>query len=499
LSGAVDERRGAFDEKRGAFDERGGTFDERRGAGGATRRERARRLLDRFIFAALLALSVFVAVPYGSVDPFWEGVFEASAFALGALWMIEGALAGFWLVGVHRLLWPLVALLVFALAQALPFGVVTVAGVETRATLSADPFETVRFALKLAALVTTAALYLRYTSSPRRLRALVYVVVGVGLASALFGITRQLMSHEALGLISKRLAANRDGYAQFINRNHFAYFAELSLGAAAGLLLSALRERRERLPLYFALALPVWAALVMSNSRGGLLGMFVLLISTALLYFFFAGRTRAAKGVEQHGGGRASKGVTVVRAAFAACALIFVVGAGVVWLGGERLAERLGTLAVETGGAESKVRWGDRRLEIWGATWRLAREHPLAGVGLGAYRAAVTRQHDASGEMSLEQAHNDYLELFASGGLIGVALVAWFAAGLFASALGALRSHDYFRRAACAGALGGVCAVAAHSLFDFGLHVTANGVLFAALYAVATVDVRAGRSRNESV
>ena len=127
------------------------------------------------------------------------------------------------------------------------------------------------------------------------------------------------------------------------------------------------------------------------------------------------------------------------------------------------------------------------------------REHPVAGVGFGAYRAAITAHHDASGEMSLEQAHNDYLELPASGGIIGVGLVAWFAFAFFKRALLPLRATDPARRAACAGALGGVCAVATHSLFDFGLHVTANAALFAALVAVATIGSRAEQRRGARV
>jgi O-antigen ligase len=465
-----------------------------------TKKERVRRLLDRAIFAALVAVTTLAVVPYGSVDPWWEGMFEAAVFALGALWMVEGALGSGWFVATHRMLVPSAALLLFAVVQTLSFGVVNVAGVATRTTLSADSFETVRFVLKLASLMLLAALWLRYTSSHRRLRALVLMVVGIGVASALFGIVRQVMqTEETLRLISPRLAANRDGYAQFINRNHFAFLAEMSFGAAAGLVVGSFK-RRERLPLYFALALVVWASIILSNSRGGILGMFVVLTVVALLYFAFVRRT--GETTEMHGDEavRASAGAgrrLVVRVGLAFGLLL--VSAGVVWIGGERLAERLETVATEVGERDAKVRWGDRRVEIWGATWALIRERPLAGAGFGAYRAAITKHHDASGEMSLEQAHNDYLELAASGGVIGVALVAWFVFAFVGRARVGLGSRDFFRRAVCAGALGGLCAIAVHSLFDFGLHVTANASLFVALVAVATADSRVERRDGERV
>jgi len=111
-------------------------------------------------------------------------------------------------------------------------------------------------------------------------------------------------------------------------------------------------------------------------------------------------------------------------------------------------------------------------------------------VFLGALRAGVTAHHDASGEMSLEQAHNDYLELLASGGVVGAALFVWFVAIFVRRALRSLRSQDLFRQAATIGALAGLAAVAVHSLFDFGLHITANALIFTALVSVVAAEPR---------
>ena len=493
-----------------------------------TRAERVRRWLDRAIFVLLVVLLFAVAAPYASVDPWWEGFFEACVFALGALWMIEGMLGGAWLVASHRLLIPLVALLAFAFAQTLPLpGGAQVAGLRVSRTISADPFETWRFAVRVAALILAAALLLRYTSSARRLRALVFAVVAVGCLSALFGFFRQTATKEALAFVSPRLAENVGGFAQFINRDHFAFLAEMSLGLALGLLISG-RSRRERLPVYAAAALCVWAALVMSNSRGGLLGMFAQLAFAALLYFTFVARAARHsendfdedgdarhrhdedRGVlrrhdEDHGARRlhhddggarrlrpvARRSTLLLRVGLVA-ALFASVFVGVLWVGGEPLATRLGALPGDVS-AESSVRWGDRRVEVWRATWGLIKERPLVGVGFGAFRAGVTAHHDASGEMSLEQAHNDYLEILASGGIVGAALFAWFVAVFLRRALGSLRSQDSFRQAATVGALAGLAAVAVHSLFDFGLHVTANALVFTALAAIAAADSRAER------
>jgi O-antigen ligase len=130
-------------------------------------------------------------------------------------------------------------------------------------------------------------------------------------------------------------------------------------------------------------------------------------------------------------------------------------------------------------------------VDIWRATWEMFKARPLAGVGMGGYWAAIPERHDASGEYTPQQAHNDYLELLASGGLVGFALLLWFVFALLRRARSVARvGGDPFRRAALYGALAGLFGIAVHSLFDFGLHLTANAALFVALVVVATADVQ---------
>lgn len=452
--------------------------------------ERVRRRLDATIFALLLFVTALSVVPYGSVDPWWDGAAEASVFALGALWAVEGALGGSWLVPAHRLLVPVVALIAYAVAQTLlPAGHENIAGVEVRFAVSADPFETLRFALKLSALALATALWLRYASNVRRLRAAVFLVVGVCVASALFGFARQAVSAGEMAALSPRLASNLDGYAQFINRNHFALLMEMGFGLALGLAVAESARPHKSLLYLAAAALPMWTALVMSRSRGGILGMVggLLFFALVALSSLRAPDARGARtGVLTRWAARADESLAV-RAALVACLLVSVL-AGVVWVGGERLASRLDEMSGALSAEATAVRWGDSRVEIWGATLRLIREHPLCGVGFGAYRAGVTPYHDASGEMSLEQAHNDYLELLACGGLIGAALVAWLVAAFIIHVRGRLRAAGYWRRAVCVGALAGMFAAMVHGLFDFGLHVTANAFVFTALASVSAIE-----------
>jgi O-antigen ligase len=142
------------------------------------------------------------------------------------------------------------------------------------------------------------------------------------------------------------------------------------------------------------------------------------------------------------------------------------------------------------------LRQGESRAEVWRSTWALIKDHPLAGVGFGGYWAVIPKYHDASGELTPQQAHNDYLEIIASGGLIGVALCCWFLFAFTRGVRAELNAKDNFRRAACFGALVGLFGVAVHSLFDFGLHIIINALIFMVLVVLATASVRDDSGKN---
>ena len=61
----------------------------------------------------------------------------------------------------------------------------------------------------------------------------------------------------------------------------------------------------------------------------------------------------------------------------------------------------------------STTRAGASRNEIWRATLKMF-AHPILGVGLGGYWIGITAYHDASGLMTPQEAHNDYLELLSA-------------------------------------------------------------------------------------
>ena len=460
------------------------------------------RYLDSFIFYALLTIIVLTAVPYGTIEPWWKAVFQCAIFALGCLWIVEGTLSGTWLVRQHRLLIPLVALIAFAFIQTSVPVRVGLPGSTIDAELrpiSFAPYDTKMAALQLIALVTASALLLRYTTTRRRLTVLVYVVVGIGLGSTLFAFIRMWFQHK-VGFLLPHLQPDdgtvlgTGGFGQFINHNHFAFLVEMSLGLLLGLMLRR-PLRPTRLALGLILAIPMWIAIVYSGSRGGLASMIAQILFVALLVFVASpGRQllRTQDGRRQVG--RIGP-FLITRVLLISCFLAIVV-MGIVWVGGDPLAYRLQSVPNEFGVRDSDKYSRTQRSTIWPMTWQMIKDHPLAGVGFGGYWVAVTKYHHGSGEMTPQEAHNDYLELLASGGLIAAVFVVWFIALFLNELIIRPRHSPVVPGAYSGGALAGIFAVAVHSLVDFGLHVTINALVFTILIAIATVTIR---SRGEEV
>src|SRR5258708_21346941 len=78
--------------------------------------------LGNAIFYTLLTLIALVAIPYGTVEPWWQALFECVIFVLAALSLIELFLSGSWNFSSLRILLSLAALALFGLLQTVSFG-----------------------------------------------------------------------------------------------------------------------------------------------------------------------------------------------------------------------------------------------------------------------------------------------------------------------------------------------------------------------------------------
>jgi O-antigen ligase len=237
------------------------------------------------------------------------------------------------------------------------------------------------------------------------------------------------------------------------------------------------------MPLYGFASAIMAIALIMTNSRGGVLSMVSEIMFLALVAATALRRRKRAEGEEKVSRARAA----LVRVGLG-FALIVAVVLGALYFGGEEALSRL----VGTVNSDDPT---TGRAHFWSGTIDIIKDHPLLGTGLGAFSASYTRYDTGNGLYRLEQAHNDYLQILSDSGVVGGALGLAFVALLFWTALRRMQSHDRFRRGVALGALAGCAGVLVHSFFDFTLHTTANALCFLVLAALATVN---GRVEEES-
>jgi O-antigen ligase len=106
------------------------------------------------------------------------------------------------------------------------------------------------------------------------------------------------------------------------------------------------------------------------------------------------------------------------------------------------------------------------RLAHWQAAISMANAHPFIGVGLGGYEAAYPIYRVPSWPRALGHAHNDYLNLLAETGMVGLTgyLVGW--ALIVYWTIRGLRQADPIRRGLVLGLLGTWTHLAVHSFVD---------------------------------
>jgi hypothetical protein len=129
----------------------------------------------------------------------------------------------------------------------------------------------------------------------------------------------------------------------------------------------------------------------------------------------------------------------------------------------------------------------DPRAEATATAWRLFLESPVLGTGLGTYGDAAARR--VGMEPPQYYAHNEYAQLLAETGLVGIAIACGFAACLVGLLIRFCRESKPPERILGAGAWAGVAGIAAHSAFDWNLHVPANALLTCVVTGLAIAAV----------
>ena len=438
--------------------------------------KRRHTIASRLVFLTLCVGLVLTTLFYGTVHYWALAAFSLSAVGIVCLWTLDGLVLRSTRLSLNGLQWPILGMIALGLVQLLPLRAPDSAwlALSPSRTLSLDPYATRLVIVQVASLFVYFAATLIFTDTPRRLRTLVRTITIFGFLLAMFGLTQSLTT-DGTRVYWFRQLMQSTAFGPFINRHHFAGYMEMTIALPLGLLFTGAVEKQKRV-LYAFVAMLMGVALLMTNSRGGLISL-----GAEILFLAVVGttaRSRHGRRLPRTERARAA----MVRAGLAFALIVVLIGGALEFGGSEVFSRFLGTptAADPTTG----------RAHFWSVALEVIKAYPITGSGLGSFGVIYTRYDSHNGLFRLEQAHNDYLQALSDGGIIGAALGLWFVLILFRRGFARRETHDHFRRGVITGALAGCFAVLVHSFFDFTLHTTANALLFLILAALATQDSR---------
>lgn len=434
--------------------------------------------LDNMIAVGVLIAVCFTALAHGAVEGWSVALFVFMVAVLTLLWGVKMVLDRRMLVNVPPAAVPLAGLLVLGLAQSVRL---TNSGGQVM-SLSLDAEATRMTLVILAALLLLLLLAATFIASRERLRALGSFLSVYGLVLSVFALLQYFTWNGRFYWLRPTLSEVSQPFGPFVNHNHFAGYIELLIGAPVAMIVARGVRREERFFHGFA-AVMMGTALMVSLSRGGMVSlfaelMFIVVLSGRIPYLR---EQAAALGV---------RGKAVRTAAM--LALFAAILVGVIWIGADPVINRLSGSEQET--------FASSRGWIWRDTLRLVAGYPVLGIGLGAFQTAYPNRSHYDGALGVvAQAHNDYLQALADGGIIAVVLAIWFVVAVARDVLRGLRAQDPLLAGLSLGAGAGIFGLMVHSLFDFNLQLPSNSLLFLLLVAVASATSRAAAGRATEV
>jgi O-antigen ligase len=298
------------------------------------------------------------------------------------------------------------------------------------------------------------------------LRLAASAVAWAGFALVLVSFVQRTTAPRLLLWVWKPTDPEAQPFGPFVNPNHLATWLLMAASLTAGYLVS----HTQALGLsHSSLRLRVrdW----LSDGRG--------LVLTATLLAMLVGIA-----------------VTLSRAAILGAVAALAVGFGLSSV--DRRGRTAGVVGVAAAvllaiavwsNAEALVRKFDAvttlgRLAIWRETLPILRDFWLTGTGVGTYAPTMLQYQHSFREVHFNQAHSEYLQVAAEGGvLLGAPLAIALGAGVWL----ARRRLKEDRRAISwlrIGAAAGLTGAAVQGLFETGLRIPANGLLAALLAAI---------------
>lgn len=320
--------------------------------------------------------------------------------------------------------------------------------------LSLDPPGTSHELVMFLAYALGFLVVVNYFNARHRARRLMKMVAWSGFLVALIGFFSKLFVAQAIFGIHP-VRPGTFFFSTFVNPNHLAGFLCLCSPVALGVGLSA-RERQDR-ALYGFMGVITGVAVFMSLSRGGMVAL-----SLGIIFLIFFSATRRSRRIRR---------VALVQAA--AAGVLVLAG----YLAYDTIIKELRTLG------DAKAIREDTKIRSWAATFPMMADHPVTGIGRGAYASVYPRYKTVEHTATFTHAENQVLQVLVEWGpVFGLFFLGAFALTFF---LGLARARQSYSMGGC---LAGIFAVSAHNLVDFNLEVGGVAMPFVLVLAIAVAS-----------
>jgi len=427
-----------------------------------SRQERSAQIASILLYATF-GLLMFGPLAFGAVEPWSTFILETGAVLLTLLWLGKQWLDGEVIIQWNPLFLPMAGFGILILLQ-------IVIGT------SAYIHDTISGALLYCAygmLCFLAGQTLFRSSQARKIAAILALY---GFAIAAFALLQGVAPNGKLYWI-RSLSMGGAIYGPYVNHNHYAGLMELLMPIPLVLSLTRLADEKERIAAGVAAAVMA-VTVFLSGSRGGMIAICVELVVFAVLLL-----------PQKVPASRHKKGVQLAVMAAFAVVLVSLLW----WLGGKELSSRVSSIATETHTELS----GGMRLSIDRDSFRMFRDRPVLGWGLGTFPTVYPQFRTFYTNFFVNAAHNDYLQLLCEMGLLGFATMVWFLIVLYRHAL--RKIGNWMSEVSGAVTLActlGFTGILVHSLLDFNLQIPANAALYYVLCTIAAAPPLLQRSRK---
>jgi O-antigen ligase len=452
---------------------------------------------EKALFWILVAVLLWLPVPLGSNRVWAWSFMEVAIFGVLASWAVLWAMGLAYTTSPARRAWaPVALLLLYAAHQAftlipLPAAWVQalspeayrvhamagIAGVPTdRMTLSLDTYATQEMVLKTLAYTALFWLVLVLANNRDRVKRLAQALVYGAVLQSTYAVLMHLadVNDEHFGTMINH-GASASG--TFVNRNHLAGYLEMTLAIGIGLLIAGLSDRRADTWTKFFAHLLEW---MLSPKMLLRLALCVLVIALTTTHsrmgntaFFSSLLVAGVIGIalSRH----ATRNTVILLASLVVIDLLLVGS----WFGVEKLAQRL----EQTTTQEVREREDPAKYAV-----DLVRDYPLFGAGPGSFYAAFPRYRPESIASFFDFAHNDYAQIAAESGVVGLGILGLVVVLTLVVALRAQwERRDPLMRGMSFASLMGIVALLIHSWVDFNLQIPANAAYFMVVLALGWI------------